>query len=42
LAGWDSRPLKIVDFHGILIFWYVIAHNLMRTVALCAEREKAS
>jgi hypothetical protein len=23
LAGWDSHPLKIADFHGVLAYWRV-------------------
>lgn len=42
-----NRGLRQFNVRGLakakaVILWYVIAHNLMRTVALRAEREKAS
>lgn len=42
-----NRGLRQFNVRGLVkakavILWYVIAHNLMRTVALRAEREKVS
>src|SRR5476651_418086 len=32
LAGWDSHPLKIADFHGVLVYWDVsLTAELIRT-----------
>ena len=28
LAGWDSHPLEIADFHGVLVIWRVSLPNL--------------
>ena len=24
LAGWDSHPLEIADFHGVLSYWHFL------------------
>ena len=41
-----ARDLQQFTVRGLLkakavVLWYVIAHNLMRTIALRAERENA-
>jgi len=36
LAGWDSHPLEIADFHGILVFWDTVRSRLSRLWHTCA------
>ena len=37
LAGWDSHPLEIADFHGILGCWSVLHADELLTQAACCD-----